>query len=137
MKLRLLPALPPLLPPPLPLAAAAEWCISVLVDPEGVGIVAGLAMLATCGASGASGANALRLVFGVLECDSQAIMNSPPSTQCRSSTGASLEPYSTVSGTGLERGVDLELQLTPALCPPLQQLLLPATLFLLLAAEVE
>jgi hypothetical protein len=67
-------------------------------------------------------------------------MNSPPSTQCRSSTGASLEPYSTVSGTGLERGVDLELQLTPALCPPLlqlQQLLLPATLFRLLAAEVE
>lgn len=48
-----------------------------------------------------------------MECDSHAMMNSPPSTQCLSSTGASREPYRTVSGccgTGDERGVERELQ---------------------------
>ena len=47
----------------------------------------------------------------LLECDSHAMMNSPPSTQCLSRTGASREPYRTVSGggTGEERGVEREL----------------------------
>lgn len=90
MKLRLLPLLLPLL-----VVAPDDDCIIMSCGPSPVVVGKG------GGGGGGGGGTALlaglldRLVLGPaapLECDNQAMMNSPPSTQCRSSTGASLVP---------------------------------------------